>query len=346
VHGGGAGDALELTYPWRLPATADYTDGVAMLKLDLEGDTRDVKRLDRGLTLTTWEHRGPDGPRRMWLLTLKRDQLRRLKVVPASSRLRGLKPLPELGRGAAAALNGGFFDPQAGVPVGALAVAGEWITRPIDGRTALVLPADGPPRITALQWLSEVQTPLLQLPVQSFNQEPTVDAGACAVLTRRWDGPSSFAGLTATPLAGQGVVIQHQAAFDDAPVVVIRTEPPTTAGAGGDTVLGAGPCLVRGGRVKVTAEAEHFKPDVTAGVTARAAVGLTADGSLLLAYGQGGPPDSRGFGLAEWAQMLRQAGAREALNLDGGPSAQMVVGGRLVAGRATPVADALVIAPP
>ena len=104
-------------------------------------------------------------------------------------------------------------------------------------------------------------------------------------------------------------------------------------------VVGAGPRLLRGGRVAVTATAEGFAPPqapafygtFVAARQPRTLAGVRADGKLLLVTVDGRRPGwSTGMTLPEAARLMRSLGAREALNLDGGGSTTMAVRGEVV----------------
>jgi hypothetical protein len=94
-------------------------------------------------------------------------------------------------------------------------------------------------------------------------------------------------------------------------------------------IMGAGPLLVENGRVVENAIAEQFSPTFAQQAADRSGIGQTADGTVLLAVthnrvGGAGPT------LKEWAQLLRQMGAINALNLDGGSSTALYLGGHLL----------------
>lgn len=94
--------------------------------------------------------------------------------------------------------------------------------------------------------------------------------------------------------------------------------------------LAAGPALLKDGQIQVTADEEVFFGTSIPDVHPRTAAGRTAEGGLILMVVDGRQPLSRGVGLDELALLMRDAGARDALNLDGGGSAAMVVRGTLV----------------
>jgi exopolysaccharide biosynthesis protein len=94
--------------------------------------------------------------------------------------------------------------------------------------------------------------------------------------------------------------------------------------------LAAGPRLVVRGEVRVTLEEEGFFGSYLREPHPRTAVGRTADGALILMVVDGRQSRSRGATLDELAGMMLEAGAVDALNLDGGGSSSLAVNGNLV----------------
>lgn len=95
-------------------------------------------------------------------------------------------------------------------------------------------------------------------------------------------------------------------------------------------IVGAGPTLVAGGQVNVTAQAEAFGGDVAGGRAPRTAIGKKADGTLILAVVEGRTKASRGMTLEELATWMQKMGAVEAINLDGGGSSAICAGSVLI----------------
>jgi hypothetical protein len=102
-------------------------------------------------------------------------------------------------------------------------------------------------------------------------------------------------------------------------------------------VLQAGPLLVRDGQSHVdpgadpegfSAGAHQFDSDITAGRYPRAALGL-ADGALIAAVCDGRTDEDAGLTLDEMAAAMIALGASDAINLDGGGSASLVIDGEL-----------------
>ncbi|HWI22149.1 MAG TPA: phosphodiester glycosidase family protein [Baekduia sp.] len=99
-------------------------------------------------------------------------------------------------------------------------------------------------------------------------------------------------------------------------------------------LLQAGPLIVAEGRVVTgddegfSAGADQFDSDITIGRHPRAALGMN-DSTLIAVACDGRAPDDAGLTISELAQLLKELGARDALNLDGGGSTSLVCGGRL-----------------
>lgn len=113
-------------------------------------------------------------------------------------------------------------------------------------------------------------------------------------------------------------------------------------------VIGAGPRLVRDGKVYVNVIEEEFPADIRVGRAPRSAVGVTKYGDYILAVVDGRQAHSRGCTLHEWATILvNDFGAVNAINLDGGGSTELIVNGNIVNspsdGKERPVADALLV---
>lgn len=102
-------------------------------------------------------------------------------------------------------------------------------------------------------------------------------------------------------------------------------------------MLQAGPMLVRDGEGLVlpgsdpegfSAGARQFDSDITAGRYPRAALGA-ANGHLIAAVCDGRTDDDAGLTLDEMAEAMIDLGASDAINLDGGGSASLVIDGVL-----------------
>ncbi len=255
---------------------------------------------------------------------------------------------------AAAAINAGFFSRDRKSPLGAIRQNGIWMSSPILNRGAIAWSPQGQFKVGRLmlqEWLTSNQgaslsivssnsgypqkgiarytaswgptyTPLLkneQIVTVMNNQvqgvQPGVDDVAIPIPSN-----GSLLVLRAIPLGPElapGTMLQYQAR---ASVPEFEAFP---------NIVGAGPLLVENGRVVVNASAEQFSPKFVAESADRSGIGQTANGTVLLAathnrIGGAGPT------LEEWAAIMRQMGAINALNLDGGSSTALYLGGQLL----------------
>lgn len=96
-------------------------------------------------------------------------------------------------------------------------------------------------------------------------------------------------------------------------------------------IVGGGPQLIRNGRVEITAEQEGINQKFVTDLHPRTAIADLGAGRILLVAVDGRQPElSVGLSLVELANLLLEFGARDAINLDGGGSTTMVVGGKIV----------------
>lgn len=96
------------------------------------------------------------------------------------------------------------------------------------------------------------------------------------------------------------------------------------------TAVGGGPVLLQNGDIKITNE-EELKFNGKTGLTdkhPRTAMGYTADGRLIIMVIQGRSADAAGATLIQEAQLFKELGCVEALNLDGGGSSCMLINGK------------------
>jgi exopolysaccharide biosynthesis protein len=111
--------------------------------------------------------------------------------------------------------------------------------------------------------------------------------------------------------------------------------------------IGAGPTLVKNGKVSLTTTIEEFGSDVAGGRAPRTALGTMKNGHILLVVVDGRQKHSIGMTLAELAAFMRELGAVEAMNFDGGGSSEIVVNGEVMNspsdGCERRVGDALII---
>lgn len=112
-------------------------------------------------------------------------------------------------------------------------------------------------------------------------------------------------------------------------------------------IMSGGPRLLKGGQPFVTSKEERFQPDIASGRAPRTAFGIGPRGEWYFLVVDGRQHLSRGVTLWELAKLLKEKGAVEALNFDGGGSSAMVIRGQVVNkpsdGRERPVSNALLL---
>lgn len=96
------------------------------------------------------------------------------------------------------------------------------------------------------------------------------------------------------------------------------------------TAVGGGPVLVQNGEIQITNNEEiKFAGKAINDKHPRSAMGYTADGKLIFLIIEGRfPGKAEGATLTQEAQMLKQIGCAEALNLDGGGSSCLLINGK------------------
>lgn len=258
---------------------------------------------------------------------------------------------------ASAAINAGFFNRNNELPLGAIRRDGHWLSGPILNRGAIAWNDRGQVKIGRLRLTETLVTDTgTRLPVLFLNSG-YVRAGL-ARYTRAW-------GATYTPLTDNEVlfVVQNgqitsqlpggkanQGSFPipaDGYLLTLRAGGGATQSLrvgmqvrleGGTVpsefesyphILGAGPVLLQNRQVVVDALAEQFSDAFARQSAVRSAIGTTAAGTLIVATFHdriGG----KGPSLSETAQLMQLLGATDALNLDGGSSTGLYLGGQLL----------------
>lgn len=266
---------------------------------------------------------------------------------------------------ALAGINGGFFA-GSGSPLGMIVIDGKLVSAPLPKRTVFAISRSGQPVIAAFEFNGRVVTPnRTALWVSAVNRPP--HAGGVAVYTPEY-GPLTpdlgvaalvrndvveafFNGRTLIPDDGYvlaanrsdaGLLAQHLA-LGQRIDLRLQISPDLEV----LSALGGGPRLVKNGRPSVPFAWEWFTLRFHDTRAPRTAVGITGAGKLVFVTVDGRSARNTGMTLRELADLMAQLGAVEAMNLDGGGSATMVVGGRIVNepsdGRERPIGSALLV---
>ncbi|MEG4321381.1 MULTISPECIES: phosphodiester glycosidase family protein [unclassified Microcoleus] len=267
--------------------------------------------------------------------------------------------------GTAAAINAGFFNRINRLALGAIRRDNKWLNGPILNRGAIAWNDRGEFAIDRLTLQETLITPANQpLSISQLNSayvesgigRYNSDWGATytpfsddeIVVTVAGDSlgdsfaarvvsqsPGGAAGKTNFPIPANGYLLALRSdlsvAFQLSDGTLLRLETNTIPA---DLnrfpyILGGGPVLVQNSLIALDAKAEGFSDAYVRQTAIRSAIGRTAAGNLLIVavHNRAG---GAGPNFAELAQILQQMGAVEALNLDGGSSTSLYLGGSLL----------------
>ncbi len=269
-------------------------------------------------------------------------------VLASDSTLKSRKTISTIAKNydALVALNGTYFKPQTGVPLGTLMINEKLYTGPIYDRVAMGIFDDGFD-IARVQLNASISGSGKTVKVDNINQ-PRMLSTHVLVYTPEWgkyspaapkygvglqviDNKITKASANAIEIPKDGYVISGPKsilyAFLDKKdaKLSIKTTPEWR-----DVkhIISGGPYLVRDGEVYVDMTAQ--KLGAIGGRNPRSAIGYTAENNLILVAVDGREGSSIGMTLMELANFMKAAGCIGAINLDGGGSTVMYVNGHVV----------------
>jgi len=293
------------------------------------------------------------GGRRLRLNSVRMDPLSsslELRGLSRGTGMEGLTTLPLLARryGALVAINGGFFNRVRRLPLGALRDQGRWLSGPILNRGVVAWETGTVPRFGRLdlqesvrdesgrQWpVRFVNSGFVQRGLARFTEDwgtqyRALSAGEQAVslrdglVQRRYDSAWLAAGVPLGP--GEDLLVARAGAplpWSVGARLQLTSQASSDLGVAAN-VMGGGPLLLQGGRIVLDGLAEGFSPAFLRQGAPRTVIG--SDGRFLWLLTLEGL-DDEGPTLAETARFLQALGLQDALNLDGGSSTGLVLGG-------------------
>jgi exopolysaccharide biosynthesis protein len=298
-----------------------------------------------------------DAPHRIHWIDVDPDEVELVAVV-ARDQVLGKETPSSMARrhDADAAVNGGFFvvrGPFAGDFEGLFVWNGRVLSEPVHQRASFVFCSDGRIWIDRFALATDVRVGGTRARVDGLNRQrseseivlftpefgpATLNEGPEIVVA---DGRIVEVAFGRSPIPADGFVLAVDELLPGAePGVEVRLTHRLTSLASGQEVetagcsfVSAGPALLREGRRLDDYEAESakFGPGFSLRRHPRTAVGVRGDGRLMFVVVDGRQPGrSVGMTLPELAELLRERGARDAYNLDGGGSSTMVVDGEIV----------------
>lgn len=322
-----------------------------------------------GITYTAINKRTADGPLAIYILDydLKSSSVKLDHVLAKDgiARTETVKSMADR-YNAVAAVNGTYFS-TTGELLGLVIQEGQIVQTPIEDRSAFALTYADDVLIDQVGYAGEIMMPAgAKCPISAVNRERGQDdlvvytpVYGATTRTNNYgteytviDGRVSRINTGNSPIPANGVVISGHGMSEKA-LAPLKTGDAVTVRhqlnpqwSNVRLAVGAGPQLLRDGAVYLTTKTEGFGSDVAGGRAPRTALGVNAQGHLLLVTVDGRQPGySIGMTLVELAKLMKELGAVNAMNLDGGGSSEVVVNGNLANrpsdGRERPVGDAL-----
>lgn len=259
---------------------------------------------------------------------------------------------------AAAAINGGFFNRKNRLPLGAIRQNGQWLSSPILNRGAIAWNDSGQFYMGRLNLRETLIAPNQQkltistlnsgyvqkgiaryTPVWGLAYMPLTDNETVLVVRKNRIVSKlqvNQASKQSIPIPKDGYLVTSRGLsnnqllnFSVGSVVRIASSTFPTEFNRYPHILGGGPLLLQNNRIVLDATSEKFSKSFAKQKAIRSAICTTASGHLMVAavhnrVGGKGPT------LAEHAQLMQRMGCINALNLDGGSSTSLYLGGQLV----------------
>ncbi len=244
------------------------------------------------------------------------------------------------------AINGGFFKPQTGVPLGTLMINQKIYTGPIYDRVALGIFKDGYD-VGRVQLDGKIIGNNQEIKIDNINQ-PRMLSSYILAYTRDWGkyAPASpqygvqlqivgnkITAASANPLSipeNGYVLVGPKSKLGklfgaDYVDIEIKTNPKWE---NVQHIISGGPYLLKDNQIFIDMTAQKLQS--IGGRNPRTAIGYTEDNDLILVAVDGREGSSVGLTLVELAKFMKSLGCTNAINLDGGGSTVMYVKGQIV----------------
>lgn len=259
---------------------------------------------------------------------------------------------------AAAAINGGFFNRKNRLPLGAIRRDSQWLSGPILNRGAIAWNDAGDFYMNRLSLQENLIIPNNQnLPISHLNSgyvqqgiarytdewgenyTPLTDNEVIVAVqnnqvVQQYAGSEAGVGFAPIPKNGYLLALRSGAVSNAAQFQIGTPLRLTSTAVSPEFnsyphILGAGPLLLKDNQIVLDAEAEKFSKAFAEQEAIRSAICTTSTGKLIVAavHDRAG---GKGPSLTEHAQLMQQLGCVNALNLDGGSSTSLYLGGQLL----------------
>jgi exopolysaccharide biosynthesis protein len=297
-----------------------------------------------------------DKPISMHIVLLSPNSDYKLQLTFGNGEVTDKKKVVEFAResGACVAMNASYFKQDVGIPIGLSIIDGKLMTGPLMNRSVFGIDKHGNCFINKVSldgkvWIGENEP----VGIKSINQ-PIVSSEAAYLYNYHWGSKTpqtaedfywhiavsknKVVAVSTSPVEipqrGYAIVIK-KSLIHSSPVVdgaikyYYKLLPQEFCKV--DYAFAGGPNLVTNGEKCVDYDCQNFTPFFASVRTARSAIGVKKDGTVILLVVDGKQKGvSEGASLYDMADLLIQLGAYNAMNLDGGSSTQIAVDGQLV----------------
>jgi len=249
---------------------------------------------------------------------------------------------------ALAGINGGFFS-SSGMTLGLLIIDGEWVSEPLFNRAAVGITDQQELLFDRVGFIGEIDG----LKIDGINRRPNNNE---LIMYNGYYGFETDTGLYGTELViiddrvvdkrvgsghipAEGYVLsghgEKAAALDEidkgSDMNLDLALPTEWEDKGVMHALGAGPRLLENGEINVSGELEQFQPSLVEARHPRTALGVDKYGDIIMiSVGGRNPGVSVGLNLFELAELMKEFGVVEAINLDGGGSTTFLLRDRVM----------------
>ena len=290
-------------------------------------------------------------PVRINVVEMNRELAKNYEVMPARASNYSLHSKSTLrtiaGRtNSIVAINGGFFKPQSGLPLGTLMIDGKIYTGPVYNRVALGIFDDGYD-VSRVEFDGVIRGNGKEIKIDNINQ-PRMLSSYVLAYTRDWGtyAPVSPKNGVQLQISGNKIISAsaNPLSIPHDGYVLVGPKDKLSALFGASYVemelgispkwenvkhiISGGPYLVKNGDVYVDVSEEKLL--AIGGRNPRSAIGYTADNDLIIVAVDGREGSSVGLTLNELASFMKSLGCINAINLDGGGSTVMYVNGSIV----------------
>ena len=244
------------------------------------------------------------------------------------------------------AINGGYFKPQTGVPLGTLMINKKLYTGPIYDRVAMGI-FDNGFDMARVQLNAKIETNIGGIKIDNVNQ-PRMLSVHTIVYTPDWgkysppcpkygmqlvveDGKLTRIAYGRSQIPANGYIIVGSQKNLKPFIKAKRFKLDLSINPEWKDVnhiISGGPYLVKNGEIFVDMTAQ--KLGSVGGRNPRTAIGYTKDNTLIMLTADGREGASIGLTLMELANLMKDLGCVNAMNLDGGGSTVMYVNGQVV----------------